>query len=348
MAKSNNTLQSVVNLAATHADLLPLTGVGGYTNEPALSLCNDTLQELLATEQFPWKSNRVRLDSGSGIAGTPYGSFIVTQQNKQDYLFAGAVAFTTNGGVGIGLASNNAITQTGAVTTVNTLETHPFAVGDTVYLFGCTVAGYNSALSQTASAWTYTGGYTITAITATSFTFTANASGLGNSGAPGITDFGWIESGSMVEINNNSPLKNTKIVRGVRNIPPSPRVDNPKKIALVTDNYDGTLLFRVGDCPGGTIWGINLVYQAKAPTKTAMTGATVGDWSPFPDELAFVYRNMFLARCWRYLATLKPQFEGIAERAEQVAQAMIIKGLGIADAEESEEFIAPDRNLVEF
>jgi len=54
---STVTLQQVVNFASTNLDLLPLAGVGGYTNEPALSICNDTLQTLLAAP-LDWKQLR--------------------------------------------------------------------------------------------------------------------------------------------------------------------------------------------------------------------------------------------------------------------------------------------------
>src|SRR6266704_3532163 len=133
MSTNNNItvkLQAVVNLASTHADLIPLAGVGGHSNEPALSICNDAVQELL-TAPMDWKFNRVEMD------------MLVTCQNKQDYRFGGACAFTlgsTSSGVGIDLSSNSAITVTAGVVTVNTLEAHRFSIGDTVYHNGVTMS----------------------------------------------------------------------------------------------------------------------------------------------------------------------------------------------------------------
>src|ERR1700730_5551465 len=107
---STITLQSVVNFCSTHSDLLPLSGVGGYANEPALSLCNDTLSELI-TDPNDWFFNRVEM--------APF----YTAANKQDYLFAGASAFTLASGAaastgwGIGLASTPAISVSGGVVT---------------------------------------------------------------------------------------------------------------------------------------------------------------------------------------------------------------------------------------
>src|ERR1700735_3172176 len=129
---STITLQTIVNLASTHGELMPLSGVGGYTNEPALSICNDTLQELLSPPH-DFKFNRVEMP------------FFVTANCQQDYQFAGATAFTlgtnsggtayASAGAQIDLASNNAITVTGGVVTVNFIKgqvPHQMVVGSTV------------------------------------------------------------------------------------------------------------------------------------------------------------------------------------------------------------------------
>src|SRR4051794_41888802 len=107
MSNSTITLLSVVNLASTHLDLLPLANVGGYTNEPALSLCNDTLSDLLLSPN-DWKFNRVEMP------------MFVTCPNRQDYQFGGACAFTlgsTSTGAGIALASTPGINESGTTVT---------------------------------------------------------------------------------------------------------------------------------------------------------------------------------------------------------------------------------------
>lgn len=53
---STITLQEVVQWAQTFTKLIPIIGVGGYTNEPALSICNDVIQEILS-EPYNWKFN---------------------------------------------------------------------------------------------------------------------------------------------------------------------------------------------------------------------------------------------------------------------------------------------------
>ena len=76
------TLQDVVNWARTQIKMIPLVGVGGFTNEPALTLCNMVLQEVLSggidplgksVGPFPWKWNRKE--------ATPFD----TVEYQQDY-----------------------------------------------------------------------------------------------------------------------------------------------------------------------------------------------------------------------------------------------------------------------
>jgi hypothetical protein len=59
MGNSTKTLQSVVDFASTIGDLTPvLKGTGGFSREPAVSIANRVLQELIA-ERFNWKWNRL-------------------------------------------------------------------------------------------------------------------------------------------------------------------------------------------------------------------------------------------------------------------------------------------------
>jgi hypothetical protein len=331
MSLSTVTLQNVINLCSTHAELMLLSGASGYTNEPALSLANDTLQELLSFP-YAWKFNRVEMP------------MFVTSQNKQDYQFGGAVAFTlgsSSTGVGIALATAGTpgISRTGTTVTVNTLEAHNMSVGNTVYMLGNGDSQFNSTYTQSATIWGFTSGWTILSVpSSTSFTFTHATSGTTTSGASGITDFGWLQSGTMVELNNASPLQNLQYLQAEKELQPDFISENPKKVCVLKDNGDGTLKIRFQHVPSSTIWGANLVYQAKAPLKAALTDT----WAPFPDDFGFVYRQMFLARCYRYINSPRSEVE------YQKAQAMIIKALGKGDAETTEVHVVPARSLMDW
>src|SRR5271155_2486880 len=84
---STLTLTSVANFCSVHADLLPLTGVGGYTSEPFLSIASDAMAEII-NDETDWKWNSVEMFD----VVTTFNP-LITSLNKQDYLFAGASAF---------------------------------------------------------------------------------------------------------------------------------------------------------------------------------------------------------------------------------------------------------------
>lgn len=60
MGNSNLTLQAVVDGVSAIGDLNPvLVSTGGFASEPALTIANDVIQEMIA-ERFPWKWNRFK------------------------------------------------------------------------------------------------------------------------------------------------------------------------------------------------------------------------------------------------------------------------------------------------
>jgi hypothetical protein len=320
-------MQSVINFASTHVELMPITNVGGYTNEPALSLCNDTLQEL-CSPPFPWKFNR----NTQGI--------LTTQAGIQDYPYAGASVFSITYGAPIDLASNSAITESGTTVTVNTLIAHQFKVGDTVYITGATVAAYNSTYTKSSTSSGWSNGWTVTAVpTATSFTFTHTSSGLGTSGAPGITDFAWGEYATMYAVTDNSPDPYQWEVQFVRDLKPSSEAGRPTKLAVISDNGSGVLTIRFSYVPNSTVFAVTFTYQKQPPLATSLTSTT---WAPFPDHYGFVYRQAFLARCYRYLNSPR------ADAEEAKAEAMIQKALDRDDSEAADQYVTPATPLMDW
>jgi hypothetical protein len=328
MSATTINLQSLANVCSTHMDLMPLSGVGGYTDEPFLTLANDAIASLLM-RPHDWTFNQT------------FPTMLVTALNKQDYIFGGATAFTlgtTSTGVGIGLASNNAITESGTTVTVQTLETHRFKVGDTVYMTGNTVSAYNSTFTDDGNSTSWTGGWAVATVpTATSFTFTHTNSGLANSGAPGITDFGWLQAGSMVEMNNNSSPQNIRHLEARRNLVPWSRVSNPQQVAVIKDYGNGTVLVRFNEVPGSTIWGVSLVYQAKAPLKTSLFDTI----SPFPDHFRPVVLQALFHAMYRYLNSPR------AEAEYQKLQQRITEALGYDESTQSSVYVTPEDGLMD-
>jgi hypothetical protein len=330
MGNSTVTVNQVIQYAQQHTALMPLTGVGGVANEPALSIANDTLSELLA-EAFPWKFNRAEMP------------VFVTTPFKQDYKVSGACAFTiTGGGVAIDLTTNNGITQSISTVTVKLLEScqNVFNVGDTIYLAGVTQTAIAAVFTPgqgvaTSSGWS--NGFTITSIATNylSFTFTY-APAISTDGAPGITDFGWMESATMIQTGNTSVNPTVWYLQAVRNLEPASMVAIPDRISVIQDLGTGILRIRLRYLPSSQPLTISVVYQKK-PTLIASTGAT---WAPFPDNLIFCVRQMFVAMAYRFAESPKEAEE------YQKAIAMAVKASGADDREASEEYITPDQSLL--
>jgi hypothetical protein len=333
MSNSTITLQTTVNFCSTHGDLLPLSGVGGYTNEPALTLCNDALSDLIS-DPNDWAFNRVEMAP------------LFTCSKKQDYLFAGACAFSLGGtsqGWAIDLASNNAITVSGGVVTVNFLEAHRFAVGDTIYLTGVvmspgTTSKYNSTFSDNGSTSGWTTGWVITATTTTSVSFTATTGQVNSDvgGAPGITNFGYVTSGSLQELNNTSSPPNVLPLTVKRELPVISSIANPEKVCMLADQGTGVLKFRFAPVPGSTIFAANIVYQAKAPLKTSLSNT----WAPFPDNFSAAYNQALLYRMYRYLNS------PTADNEYKKLQAEIAKVQGADDGAQTDVELQPEDGLM--
>lgn len=331
MSNSTVTVQSVVNFARAHTDLMPLTGVGGFSNEPALSIANDTMNMLLA-RGLPWKFNRAEMP------------VFVTVPNKQDYLVSGSCAFTTTGGgVGIALKTANGVTQSGSTVTVNLLESclNVFNVGDTVYLTNLTTTALNAVYTpgqgSTGVGSQWSNGFTIATIAASglSFTFTY-APAISTDGAPGITDFSWLESCTMIQTASNATVPSTWYVQAVRTLEPNSFVYIPNRVSVVSDNGAGVLKFRFTPRPSAQPLTISPIYQKKPILLTDLSGT----WAPFPDNLAHCVRQMFLAMCYRYASSPKEPEEF------QKAMALAADTSGADDREDSEEFITPDASIM--
>lgn len=326
---STITMQTVVNLAAVHAELMPLTGVGGFTNEPALSLCNDTLSELISPP-LDWKFNRAVMN--------PH----FTSYTRQDYLFAGASLFCIANAqsAGIDLSSNNALTIVSTTVTIKTLEQYNGNVGDVCYIRG-TGSNYDTTLTQNSAQTTWSGCfYTITNINGLTVTATVTGgSPSGTSGSAGITDFSWGVEAAMQGYNTNSPIFPTRHPEVVRSLPLDSTCTTPEKVAVMTDNGSGVLGIRYWHIPGSTIYATSIVYQKQPPLITS-GGFSTATWAPFPDHLAFVYRQAFLARCYRFINSPRSEVEW--QKAEQA----ILKGLSGGDREASDRHMYPEDGIM--
>lgn len=289
---STITVQNVVDYGRAHVALKVMLGVAGINNEPGLSICNDILQYLMA-KPFAWKFNRKIMP------------FFVTQAFVQDYSFAGACAFVlapatsgntplSGGGVGIDLAGNSAITQSGSTVTVKCLQRHNMVVGQTVFLNnvvdqnGAPVTALNAVFTQDTNAMTSTwsNGFVITATpNGTSFQFSLVTS-ITPSGAPGITDIGWLESAALIDISNPGVPQPTGPIEAQDRIVTTHMRGETKQVCVQQDLGTGVVVMRVNPCADSYSYSVNCIYQARAKRLVK----TQDTWDPWPDNLAYVLR----------------------------------------------------------
>lgn len=350
-------LLTTINYATTHTDLLPLRGVGGIVDEPALSICTEAASEIINDEN-DWKWNSVELCAPLGLTQAT-GLPLIIYQSKQDYLFAGASAFTMNitpsggstgvnsSGASIDLASNNGVTVAAGVVTVKTLEPHRFAIGNSVYLFGLTATTgnatkYNSTFTDDGNktAWGAPGPFVITGVpTPTSFTFAA-VSGQANAdvlGAPGITNFGWLTGATMMELNNNSSPMNVRHLSAMRNLPSWSKLADPEQVAVMKDFGTGVLLVRFVYAPAAVTWIVNLIYQQPSVVFTSLNQF----WG-IPDNMAALISQAVIYRAMRYIRSPS------ADTEYKILQALIQKERGSDQSEQSNVFLEPLDSLVDY
>lgn len=73
---STRTLLQTVQWAQTMSEMVPIIGVGGFNDEPALTICNNVLQEM-GSPPYNWKFNSVDSTGFYTVATTSPGATIV-------------------------------------------------------------------------------------------------------------------------------------------------------------------------------------------------------------------------------------------------------------------------------
>jgi hypothetical protein len=368
LINQTTTVQQVMDVCKLHTKLQNFFNVGGISGQPGRFICETTNQMLLA---FPnaWKWNRQEL-SGTDRGGS--GNFFVTQYGFQDYLHAGACCFSLlnsqapnnnsnffNGGVSIDLATNavnngqafGALTQTSGITvtagvvTVQFLQPHPgFQIGQTIYMSGNGLAAYNSLLTfnATLQTSTWTGGFVITAVPDQwhiQFAKTASMTNGDTTGAPGITNWGWIESAYFTDINSTQfPIPTIPLI-AVKRLPVTYYPTGDRwQVAMLLDNNNGILKFRLSEPPGTYNYQVNTVYQARAPK--LQTAQSVVQW---PDNVSFAFIEAALAQAYRFATGISSNETTMQRRA---AAEAIMMARAADDEEDVSEGIIPDIPLM--
>lgn len=196
-------------------------------------------------------------------------------------------------------------------------------------------------------------GTTVTLLTATpsQVTFTlpsgvsiTNGSDTGTmyaapSGAPGIFNFGWLESAALVDINNASfPLPVSPIDAVHRIAPEYTSTGDGAAMSCEIDYGNGVLKFRLSEPVSTYPYAFNGVYQAKAPVFNSPQ--SVFQW---PDDLSYVLFEMLLWQGMRFAYGFTAK-----ETEMQMQQAAIAlqSALASEDREANDMAMTPVRSLM--
>lgn len=287
---STITLRDIADWARANAELVPMLGTSGWAEEPALSIANQVIAELLASENFPWKWNRALIPT------------FQTVQWQQDY--------STNI-TDLGWLEKAIRTETN-----NTEPVKPIfelqAVRD---LPPSSRKGWPERICWIPNALALCG----TWAAATAFTVgqqirdgNGNIQACSGAGTTGASQPAWSTSPGSTTIDGSVQWKSL--------------------------NPDGVTL-RIYPIPveSSQPFTINGIYQKKAAARTTLSQT----WEPMPDELAFVYRQGFLAMCYRH-ANKEQQFA----REYSLFQALVKQAAGSADIEPDAYGFVPDSSEV--
>jgi hypothetical protein len=298
-------LSEIVDDAATHGDIAPALPSGGFSNLPALSIANDTMQALInggpAAQPYNWKWNRFNVKPFATI------SF------QQDYFVPGVVKLgwlESCWAVNINQTSNPKQKQ--QVEVKKDLEVTYDQTG-----YPGKICWLPNSMLQTGTWGAAPLGPTAGHPSGDTTSIGQNASGLQNPG-PGviytnplgtanqpvnattcITD----PNGNLWVLTTFGTCGNTQPTWPTTIAYPTPASPN----TVATTVNDGTCVwtainpsgqgFRLNPIPPqtGVVWLIQPVAQYRAPRFTSL-GQTL---EPIPDDFEWAFKQGFFAECYR-------------------------------------------------
>jgi hypothetical protein len=230
------------------------------------------------------------------------------------------------------------ISAAGGVTTVQVVQT--MTPGDIMTFTGITTnSGLNTLsvtlLTATATAVTFLtpAGVTIINGSDTGTIFAAP------SGAPGIWNLGWVESGAVVDINNRSfPLPVTPVDAVHRIAPEYTSTGDELNVSCEIDFGNGVVKFRLSQPVSTYPFAFNIVYQAKSPKFTS--GQSVFQW---PDDYSFALFELLLWQGMRFAYGITSTE---TQAQMQVAMMALQSVLAAEDREDNIMAITPLRTLM--
>jgi hypothetical protein len=268
-------LNDTVSFVQTHVRMAPLIGAGGVVNEPALSICNDTLQ-LLLSSPYDWKFNKAAILPFTTI---PY---------QQDYLLSGCqMSISTNNSPpspvcivhlnAVNSVNGAGLTESGTTVTASFTDFAPNGtfglngppgsapvtsgtsipqVGNLVTIVGASQSPYNVTNAVITALVTSPSG----AINGVKFTIAT--SGLSPDGGQGIGDLNWVSHCTLQDYMNTSTVKPVHDIEVVASLYPESIIQPPFKVCMQLENSPTVVSIILTD-PNANNWqlGVNSFGQ---------------------------------------------------------------------------------------
>ncbi len=268
---STISLNSVISFCQTHVRMAPLINAGGVLNEPALSICNDTLQSLLSSP-YDWKFNKSAIRPFTTI---PY---------QQDYVLSGCRMSVTAGFVNVCSVHLNALNsangpglkQSGSVVTALFSDFAPNGTfglngppgsqpvtsgssiptpGQTVTIEGASQPAYNVTNAVITGQVIGTNGGVM------GVTFNVATTGLANDGGQGINDLNWVSHCTLQDYMNTATVRPVHDIEVVSSLYLESIIQPPFKVCMLIENSPQTQTVVLNDGTNNWLLGVNNVGQ---------------------------------------------------------------------------------------
>lgn len=329
------TLQQIVDIAQTFADLEPIFNVAGFSSQPAITIANDVMNAMLSVP-FPYKWNEINLP------------VFYTNSYQQDY-----AGINPDGSSILNLSW----LERGIVININnTAQPKPYrnvecgrqlpqatgtnwnsGTGDPLYLVNW-FPNYTLYYGVWGDANTGNGTFGNNPVSGSVYTDPLGASSMPSNPITQIED----ANGNLLLLTGygtegtTAPVAPANSVAGTTATPGSGATTVWK---VVDPNGAG---FRIFPVPSqtGTVWQFNLTGQ-KSPVRFSGLGQTL---DPLPDNQEPNFRAGFIAQCYRYSPEAKVRAKFDKEWAMWL-QANI-DSRKQEDRETEENMFVPDRGIM--
>lgn len=325
---STITVQQIVDIVKTYPEMKPITDVGGFSSQPALSIANRVMQKFLA-QPLDWKFNRNNVPPFLTVS---LQQDYVTNVTDMGWLEQGwriDINNTTTPKPIFSMESVRDLAQTSTQANPFNLSWIPNKLAimgawqaNTVY-----ACGYGSASTPISPIQQF--------VDVNGNILFINSAGLGLSiNSPGFSGTPIVIPGSPYGTSGNS------------------QPSLPANSTAGTTVVDGTVTWTVADPNGyairlaplpsmsGITWLVVPVYQKKPPRITTFNGT----WTPIPDEFEYLIQEGFLALAYDH--SPEPSALRKAPKAYIAWQEALMTALKSGDREREDAVLYPSTGIM--